>query len=395
MQGHYRNRQKFSMRFCRCLSCRGHRTGFTLLELLVVISVLALLFSLLLPAVLSARHAARRIQCLNNSRNLGIGLLNFTSGSPRSQFPAYGTWGDYRSDSTHEWVNNPNPAQLKNWVVDILPYIDRVDIHDRWQMERTHASRAQHNGWSNQAIIRTFHMEVLTCPDDSSAAGVKGALSYVVNAGYASITLSLTTASGWGAARQQSETRLRFDWDRNGRSAISSNPDLGDIRINHRTGVFWPETLNRKGAPKPDPAPNRSHTLGSIFDGTSNTLMLTENLNAGGSQHWGDPDPRYATFVYPVDPVAPEFSSHDYFRSAPLDPIHPYGVINAARSGPKGARPFPNSNHSRGINVVFCDGSARFLSESLDRSIYAQLITPAGTQTLSSITAQDPLTSGF
>ncbi len=372
-------------------SCACKRHGFSLLELLVVISILALLMSLILPAVASARQTARRVQCLNNVRNLGIGLINFSSQSPKSQLPAYGTWGDYRSDSTHQWINNANPAQLKNWVVDILAHIDRVDLSDRWQPDRKHDSTFVKDRSSNLSIIRGMNMEVLTCPDDQTASGVNGALSYVVNAGYASINLSLTNASGWGAARQQAENKLRFDWDKNGRSAVSNTPDRNDIEINYRSGLLWPETMNRKGAPEPDPVRNRSHSFNTIQDGTGNTLMLTENVNAAGSQHWGDPDPRFAAFVFPVDYVATAFTSSTYYIAAPLDKTHSYGVINGARGGPEGARPFPNSNHPGGVNIVMCDGSARFLSQNLDLNVYAQIITPSGTRPASFIRAQDPL----
>jgi len=367
------------------------RRGFTLLELLVVISIISVLMSLILPAVMSARQTARRVQCLNHSRNLGIGLINFSSQSSKSQFPAYGTWGDYMSDSTNQWVNNANPAQLKNWVVDILPHIDRVDLADRWQKDRKHDSTVAINGQSNLSIISNFNMAVLTCPDDPTAAGVSGALTYVVNGGYASISLSLTTASGWGAARQQADNKLLFDWDKNGRSAVSSKPDLSDIQINHRSGLFWPETLNRQGAPKPDRAPNRSHLYTTIHDGTGNTLMLTENINAAGSQHWGDPDPRFVAFVFPVNYAGTGYSAQTYYLSAPLDARHSYGVINGARTGPEGARPFPNSNHPGGVNMVFCDGSARFLSQDIDLNVYAQLLSPAGTKPATAIRVQDPL----
>lgn len=377
---------------CRCYRGRvPRRAGFTLLELLVVISIIAVLMSLILPAVMNARKTARRIQCLNHVRNLGIGLVNFSSRSNKSQFPAYGTWGDYRHDSTQQWVNTPNPAQLKSWVVDILPYIDRVDLGDRWQIDRKHDSTFVSNGHSNLSIIRNYSMEVLACPEDQIAVDVSGALSYVVNAGYASISLSLTSSSGWGAARQQADDKLRFDWDRNGRNAVSSKPDQNDISINHRSGVFWPETLNRNSAPKPDPVANRSHSLNSIQDGMGNTLMVTENVNAAGSQHWGDPDPRYVSFVFPVDYLATGQTSQTYYRSSPLDPAHPYGVINGARTGPEGARPFPNSNHSGGVNVVMCDGSARFLSASIDLNVYAQLVTPSGTRFNKVIAAHEPL----
>lgn len=369
------------------------RKGFTLIELLAVISIIALLLSLILPAVQSARQAARRTQCLNNCHNWGIGLLNFAGGSASSQFPASGTWGDYQHDATNLWVNNANPAKLRSWVVDVLPFIDRIDIADRWQGDRKHDSVVQKNGFSNLSVMRGFNIEVLTCPDDPTANGVSGALSYVVNSGYASINLSLTNSSGWGAARQQSENKLLFDWDKNGRSAVSSAADKNDIAINHRSGVFWPETVNRQGAPKPDRVANRSHSPDSISDGMSNTLLLTENINAAGGQHWGDPDARYVVFVLPVDYTATEYTAANYYRVAPLDPRHPYGLINRARTGPEGSRPFPNSHHRGGVNAAYCDGSARFLSETVDANVYAQLITPAGTTLSNLIRAQEPLSS--
>ena len=116
---------------------------------------------------------------------------------------------------------------------------------------------------------------------------------------------------------------------------ISSTPDPNDIEINYRSGLFWPETLNRQGAPEPDLVLNRSHSFHTIQDGTGNTLMLTENVNAAGSQHWGDPDPRFAAFVYPVDYVASSFTASTYYAAAPLDNVHSYGVINGGsrRSG--------------------------------------------------------------
>ncbi len=362
-----------------------------LLELLVVISIIALLFSLILPAVQSARQTARRTECLNHCRNLSLGLINFTTRSTKAQLPAYGTWGDYVHDATGVWINNPNPAQLKSWVVDILPYIDRQDLFDRWQFDRTHDSNRMSNGLSNRTIINGFNMRVLTCPDDPTANGINGALSYVVNSGYASIHLSLANHNGWGAARQQSDNRLRFDWDRNGRTAVSATPDQLDIQINRSSGLMWPETVNRRGAPKPDPFPNRSHSMNDIYDGLGNTLMLTENINAAGSQHWGDPDPRCVAFVYPVDYQTTQYSKETYFATAPLDPNHTYGVINGARNGPEGQRPFPNSNHPGGVNVAFCDGSVRFLSERIDLRVYSQLITPSGTRPHPAIRAQEPL----
>src|SRR5579862_7989642 len=86
----------------------ARRSGFTLIELLVVISIIAVLMSLILPAVQSAREAGRRTQCLNNIRNLGLAMQNFASGR-NGQLPSLDENG-------------------YNWPVSLLSYIDRGDI---------------------------------------------------------------------------------------------------------------------------------------------------------------------------------------------------------------------------------------------------------------------------
>lgn len=377
------------------------RSGFTLIELLVVISIIAVLMSLILPAIQSARAAARRTQCLNRVRNLTVGLTSYTSRSASAQLPAYGTWGDYIHDSTDTWTATSNPAQLKSWVVDILPYIDRADMADRWQKDRKHDSTNKLHDISNLQLIKEYNMEVLTCPDDQTSVGVPGGLTYVVNAGYASVRFKSSSTTGhaalagsWGAARQQSHIELLIDWDQDGDNA-GQDDDPEDIILNHRTGLMWPATLNRSNAGgNPTPLTNASHTMNSIYDGTGNTMMLTENVNAGGSQHWGDPDPRYTTFVYPVDHTGGGLGVDEFYRTVPMDPNVPDGMINAARTGPNGERPFPNSNHTGGINVGFCDGSARFISEDISLQVYAQLISPAATKAFPGVAPQPTLSSG-
>jgi len=324
-------------------------------------------------------------------KNVGVALHAFAAKDPSGNFPPYGTWGDYQVGVAATWSptsGSSHGAQLKSWVVDILGELDRADLYDRWEHTRRHDDSLKGaDGISNLDLIRGYLIEVLTCPDDPTAQGIPGTLSYVVNAGYANIDGSLSTSTGWGSTNYHNYNDPDLDLDVDG-----TVNDERDIEIHRRSGVMWRIVLDRNGDGFPQkPLANRSHGPNNIYDGTSNTLLLSENVNAGEKQLWGDPDPRNCAFVFPIDPDTSGHTSATYFSSPSMDPVHPYGVINSARGGPEGERPFPNSNHPGSVNIVLCDGSALTMSEDLDISVYARLITPNGDKAYAGITPQDPL----
>lgn len=99
-------------------------TGFTVIELLVVIGVISVLAGLLLPAVQSAREAARLTQCKNNVKQLALGCLTFEES--QGHFPGNG-WG-------HRWTGDPDrgfgPQQPGGWIFQTLPFTDRAELFE-------------------------------------------------------------------------------------------------------------------------------------------------------------------------------------------------------------------------------------------------------------------------
>ncbi|NLF09319.1 MAG: DUF1559 domain-containing protein [Pirellulaceae bacterium] len=112
------------MKINRTIAGRYPSSAFTLVELLVVITIIGILIALLLPAVQAAREAARRVQCSNNIKQLGLGYLNHEE--VHRFFPTAG-WGQ-------DWIGNPDwgfdGRQSGGWLYNILPYIEQEQLHD-------------------------------------------------------------------------------------------------------------------------------------------------------------------------------------------------------------------------------------------------------------------------
>ncbi len=120
------------------------RAGFTLIELLVVIAIIAILAALILPGIQSAREAARRAQCLNNLRNIGVATMNFVSGEKgRLPYLTTGvvasdadrrrTWGDDTvnfGDATIPCGTDATDCRQMPWTVHLLPFLDSGAIYE-------------------------------------------------------------------------------------------------------------------------------------------------------------------------------------------------------------------------------------------------------------------------
>lgn len=331
------------------------RRGFTLIELLVVISIIATLMSLILPAIQNAREAGRRTQCLNNIRNVSTALLTYASAN-KSQLPALGYF-PINPGSTGSFNG-------RSWVVELLPYLDQQGTYDRWN------KGLAFNAGANAPLSRDLYMEVLACPNDESAFATAGGLSYVANSGYGDATV-ITNNGGVVQHHYLSEA---FDW--NGDSVVNAYPgtyDATDSEVTKSTGVFWPyfeaDARTRNGSVR----------IGKIYDGSTNTIMLGENIQALGTSTWADPRTRAVGAVFPLIPASVDPGTM-VNAAAAYDNSSYLAFPNESKAAVDGTAPSLNSNHPSIVIISLCDGSSRSISEDIDKSVYLQLVTPAATR---------------
>jgi len=135
----------------------SRRSGFTLVELLVVIAIIGVLVALLLPAVQAAREAARRVQCANNLRNLGLALLNFHD--TQGYFPPPTS---VRPDSNDDVLTDNR--LFSNWAIETLPYFEQQNLFDQFEIS-TDSPLQRLTHVDNQSA-RGTELSVMLCPSD-------------------------------------------------------------------------------------------------------------------------------------------------------------------------------------------------------------------------------------
>ena len=144
----------------------GGPTGFTLVELLVVIAIIGILVALLLPAIQAARAAARRTQCKNNIKQIGIALHNYHAAN--NEFPV-GMQFDV-TPTTGNPINPPSNFKFRpNWIMYILPYIEEQGIYDRFHPDTWDLDKKVYVSDPLNREVRGTVIPSLLCPEDQGA----------------------------------------------------------------------------------------------------------------------------------------------------------------------------------------------------------------------------------
>ena len=337
------------------------RKGFTLIELLVVIAIIAVLIGLLVPAVQKVREAANRMSCTNNLKQFGIGLQAYHD--TYQKFPV----GEFNDDNRN-W----------GWGVAILPYIEQQAIYTALDNDTTNFMTFIPGGGPNKNKV------MATTTNNADSYNTQGRLN--TNAGGGVVKTAIKTfmcpSDVWAAVNSSNYGKTNYlacaGDDRSlaakgggGSWANWSNPNGGQ-----QTGVMTQSN---------DDNNTWANNIAAISDGTSNTVLLGEASGQRLSTLYGIS----ATNTYPVwaggNPNnAGQGRQHNYFRV--MDTAYPLNSQNtSADTGGGGMymdRAF-NSSHTGGGNFALCDGSVKFISNSVDITAYTAAGTKSGGESAS------------
>lgn len=352
------------------------RSGFTLIELLVVIAIIGVLIALLLPAVQAAREAARRSQCTNNMKQIGLALNNYQS--------TYGILPPIQFTQNHFWADPPNFChEQMSWsaLAMMLPFLEQNPVYNAanfdWGLNWLDIGGVQADPY-NGTVVRVTIASFL-CPSDPSPVGQN---NYLASNG------------------------LNWDWwSRTGFSGALTRPSVG----------VWCNPFAPGG---------RGHNkIEQVKDGTSTTIVYAERLRGDGDGSskskgdmysngagWGmDPGATNYNVSHPVaqqwlnssmvpacnaqavNNTQPTWDWGGAYWGAGLYGQTTYNAVMTPNSKNLDCTPWvtaigyftPRSEHPGGVNVTMLDGSCKFVKDSVDLRVWWGLNTARGGEVIS------------
>lgn len=321
---------------------RGCRPAFTLVELLVVIAIIGILVALLLPAVQSAREAARRIQCMNNMKQIGVALHNYHSAM--GSFPAGCIEGD-------------RGLELVSWTSAITPYIEESALYEQFDptVKWNHYYYSRHSSHKGNAEVWRTVIQIYGCPSDTQGRDT---------------IYDQKHNGGPGFTR--------------GNYVACFSPD-GTVT---EPGLDYPHgSCQDRAIVNPSVSSGMRALFNSniwrgvrhVVDGTSKTIIASELITPDDIPPWPQPrqghgddqrgcwwfDPRGISYTHRLSPNSP---LPDVMKGRPCRSQKTPCVSTALCVGAQynGARSF----HPGGVTVLQADGSVRFVQDGIDMFIW-------------------------
>ncbi len=354
------SRQRRAQRISEQAMRRSRRHGFTLIELLVVIAIIALLIALLLPAVQQAREAARRIQCVNNLKQIGLAMQNYESAL--SVFPPSMCSAGIGNAVT--WINGWSA------LARIMPYSDQSNLFNS----------ANFTLWKENPENTTtiaLSLSMLICPSEvksrvsSHDYGLAGITNYGVSQGDWFVWGGFNGPDNRSAFGMNRSRRIADFTDGTSQTLMASEVKAYQPASNCRT-IPLPSVNDPNNIPSPYANP---FAVAPEYD---NGACITQNQYEFHTE-WSDGNAHAAGFTTAWPPNKVILGRVTY-PGMDLD-LNGY---NEELGGPTFAAINSRSYHPGGVNSVFCDGHVQFIKNSIDGMVWRKLGTVAGGEVFSS-----------
>ncbi len=339
------------------------RTAFTLVELLVVITIIGMLVALLLPAVQSAREAGRRATCMNNQKQFGLALIGYEAA--RGRFPGH---------VNRRFNVYPQPNILAqfttSWVVELFPYLERGDLDVAWGPNGP--------GYQAKPIVG---LGFTTCPSDPrpDRAIFPAVLAYAVNSGLPETDM-VTDANGNLVPCNSVAAGICHNLHRFPNRVVSG--DYISSRDGSLTTVILAENVQaREWAAPVNSGPPLTDTSTTPWQAETSIVWWRTFVNTAFTP---------TTFVppYPFDAKITINAARDDVGTippgdiVPVDMTSPNGWVNLTNPNATQFLSYarPSSRHPGGVLMTFCDGHTQFVAETIDYGVYQGIMTPYGLQ---------------